>query len=380
MLNTETAAEFVPGGLGVSKPLRCAPPGLPSLIPSLTDPVGFSKKFKKSARPWKHSVTSLRSPGVKGWIPVDAEDGMDEECTEFTGEEALLPDHIPDDLWQTHFRQHDAELNDRKETEYLLSLYKDCSGRWPVIYDRWQTHRVYGLRGKSIESLKSRFNKVVMKLLEIDILQTRKPEHNIERMQVLQSLRFLPIFSIKYNEKNEYLRRIFLENSLKRQHPDALQEKALAEVMRVPNLTMKKRSNRSQALVAPGTVLASSNITNIQTEVSPADMNRIKAMLKSLGIDREDLSKTPKIGRLLATIEKETHTLIMMRDSLQRKKQELEILKSTGANGSQNQSSQRIKQLQPATPPINPTHNAHTVLMEAAAAAASASMQQKRKR
>ena len=40
-----------------------------------------------------------------------------------------------------------------------------------------------------------------------------------------------------------------------------------------------------------------------------------------------------KLSKLFAVIERETYSLIMLRDSLQRKKQELEILRTSGVNG-----------------------------------------------
>ena len=369
MIYDDDVPEYLPGGSGSRYPFKFAPPGLPSMYPNICDPMTVTNKLSRPVRSWKR-VGGVPCDGESsGWVPVNSDEHMVNISPNYQGEEGLLPDSIPDELWQTHFRQHDAELNDRKETEYLLSLYKECCGRWPVIYDRWQMHSVYGLRGKSIESLKSKFNKVVMKLMEIDVLQQRKaPLSNVDRIEVSQSLRCLPLFSIKYNEKNEYLRRLFVENLHKRTVADPMQEKALSELLRIPNLTMKKR--RSPPIAAPGTVVASSTIPNVQTEVSSAEANRIKAMLKALGIERENLAKTPKIGKLMATIEKQAHILIMMRDSLQRKKQELEILKATGANGHRKQ--------QP--PPPAPVHNVNTVLMEAAVAAASAAAQQKRKR
>lgn len=365
----DNVAEFVPGGSCSAFSHKLVSPGLPSMYPVVSDPLTAENKLDRPVKRWKLTKVGGDSRIASSWVA----EGDSEMAESFYGEECLLPDSIPDELWQTHFRQHDAELSDRKETEYLLSLYKECSGRWPVIYDRWQMHAVYGLRGKSVESLKSKFNKVVMKLLEIDLLTKKKPASNLERMQMMsQSLRYLPIFSIKYNEKNEYLRRLFLEN--KRQ-PD---ERALAEILRVPNMSIKKKP-APRAMAAPGTVLASASIPNLLNEISASDSNRIKLILSALGIKRDTLTKTPKISKLLAIVEKETHTLIMMRDSLQRKKQELEILKTTGASAQNHAlgAPQRVKLVSAPSTPAPPTHNAHTVLMEAAAAVAA---QQKRKR
>lgn len=249
----------------------------------------------------------------------------------FQGEEDIVPDSIPDSLWQSHFRQHDAELNDRKETEYLLQLYKRTSGRWPVIYDRWQTHPVYGLRGKSLESLKSKFNKVVMKLFEIDILRQKRPATTVERIQISQQLKYLPIFSMKYNEKNEFLRRLFLENSFKRNAQEF--EKYIGEILKVPSMSMKKKTQQIRAGSVPGPVLASSLVPSTEADFTSSEFSRVKSVLASLGIDRSAAMSTPKLAKLFASVEKEAGTLLMMRDSLQRKKQELEILRSNGGSG-----------------------------------------------
>ena len=331
MIYDDSLPEFVPGGAGAHLAIRFAPNGPPPMYAAISDPMAPENRMSSPVRKWE-----LRRPNTGKalvWAVHEEVDSMRDSTSElFQGEELLIPDSIPDELWHAHFRQHDADLNDRKEADFLLQLFKQTCGRWPVIYDRWQMHPVYGLRGKSVEALKSKFNKIAMKLLEIDLLQRKRPASAMERIQVSQQLKYLPLFSMKYNEKNEYLRRLFLDNAFKR-GVSADHEKAVSEIMRVPTMMMKKKSQQSKPPVAPGPHAASTLITTLQSEVTNSEYNRVKAVLKGLGVDRASTAITPKLAKLMATVEKEAATLLMMRDSLQRKKQELEILRTSGGNG-----------------------------------------------
>ena len=384
MIYDATVSEFVAGGVGSRVPTRVAPPGLPSMSTVLSDPLSRINRLQQPVHRWKRSRMLNLDYCASTWAREDHDEIMDGVnngvLRVFSGEESLIPDSIPEDIWQAHFRQHDADLSDRKETEFLLSLYKQCSGRWPVVYDRWQSHPVFGPRGKSIESLKSKFNKVMLKLLEVDALKRNKATTATERIQATQSLRWLPIFAMKYNEKNEYLRRVFLENEFRRESsPEAISacEKYVNELMRVPNLTMKHKKAMTggpgKPALIPGPQLASSLIQSVHSEISLAESNRLKAILKSLGVDRASMQRTPKLSKLFSIVEREAHSLLMMRDSLQRKKQELEILRTSGMNGGVGNGLNNRPRPPPSGPP---SQNVNEVLMAAASAAA----QQKRKR
>jgi hypothetical protein len=187
------------------------------------------------------------------------------------------------------------------------------------------------LRGKSLESLKSKFNKVVSRLLEIDFMQRRKPTSNNERTLISQQLKFLPLFSVKFNEKNEFLRRSFLLNAFRKGSTSDV-EKLCNDLNRVAISNMKKKFPQQKPPLTPGPHASSSLVLNIQTEVTASEYLRVKGLLKSVGVDRNYVALTPRTAKLLAIVEKEVATLLMMRDSLQRKKQELEILRSTGSN------------------------------------------------
>jgi hypothetical protein len=348
MFYDETIAEFVSGSRTFHVSSKLAPPGLPSMYPVISQPLAPSNRMDLPVKRWGRDFDC--NSQTTRWVPLDLDEFMADKLEEFQGEESLVPESIPDELWQTHFRQHDSELNDRKETEFLLLLYKQSSGRWPVIYDRWQSHSVYGLRGKSLEALKSKFNKIAMKLLEIDLLQRKRPATTMERFQFLQELKYLPIFSMKYNEKNEYLRRIFLDNAYKK--PNSVdQEKMVGEIMRGPNLAIKKKNQQSRPQLTPGPHLSKSLITSVQTEISGSEATRMRSMLAGLGISISASFSTPRIAKMLAVIEKETLSLLMMRDSLQRKKQELEILRTSGGTHAMHRARQ------PAPPPAGVAHS-----------------------
>jgi hypothetical protein len=337
MLYHDDVGEFVPGDPGTHFPHVMGPPGLVPLTTCVSDSF-VPKSGVTSVRKWKRVRPALGGPTASVWGTDSDETMEDVRLTTKCIEELLIPDEIPEDVWQMYFRQGDSELNDKRETEFLLSLYKECSGRWPVIYDRWQSHGIYGPRGKSIESIKAKFNRAVTKLLEVDaISRSKKPSS--DRSGHNRSLKYLPLFSMKYNEKNEYLRRMFLDNEYKRQkvsEASANADRYLGDLMRIPNMTVKmKKGQRSgqPSNLPPGPHLMSGLIQSVHSEISLSESNRVKAVVKGLGINRAEMMRTPQLAKLFAIVERETHMLLMMRDSVQRKKQELEIVKTSGTMG-----------------------------------------------
>jgi hypothetical protein len=380
MMYDESLDDFIVGGGTSQLPVKFAPQGPPPMIPVLIELPPSDSSVSRGSRSWRLEHVP-REIGLK-WVPQNQDAPMEEaSSTIFHGEESLLPETISDTIWQSHFRHQDTELADRKETEILLKLYLQSCGRWPVIHDRWVSHPVYGSRGRSLEALKSRFSRLVTKLVEIDLFQRKKPSSNSERLQVSQQLKYLPLFTMKYNEKNEYLRRIFLLNSDKRGSSPEL-DKLMNELTRIPTLNMKKRLPSLKAPLTPGPHAASSLMANVQAELSASEYLRVKSLLKSVGLDRAGMSITPKIARLLSVVEREAATLLIMRDSLQRKKQELEILRSSGGAGVT-----RLRNAPQSTPPsttaaLTPV-TVSAPLLSAPAAQASQSLslsQQKRKR
>ena len=380
MIYDDSLDDFTVGGSWSRLPVKFAPHGPPPMVPVVLELPASDSSGSRGSRSWR--LERIPNDIAPRWIP-QAQDAPMEEASSivFHGEESLLPEAIPDSIWQDHFRHQDSELADRKETEFLLQLYIQSCGRWPVIYDRWVHHPVYGSRGKSLEALKARFSRVVTKLMEIDLFQRKKPNSNSERLQVSQQLKYLPLFTMKYNEKNEYLRRIFLQNIYKRGSSAEL-EKLMNELIRIPSLNMKKRLPSLKAPLTPGPHAASNLISNVQGELTASEYLRVKSLLKSVGLDRGRMSLTPKVARLLSIVEKEAATLLIMRDSLQRKKQELEILRSSGGAGVA-----RLRNPPQSTPPsttaaVTPVTSS-APLLSAPAATTSQSLslsQQKRKR
>ncbi len=363
MLYDEHVGEFTAGDPSSQLPNTMSAPGLIPLSTVISDPLAPNVQLKRAARTWKLAQVANCSGGCRVWVS-NSDESMSDQILPEADEESLIPDNIPDEIWQTHFRQGEGELNDKRETEFLLTLYKECSGRWPVIYDRWQSHSVYGPRGKSLESIKTKFSKAVSKLLEVDIFGRRKPSTSMDRLHLSRSLKFLPLFSMKYNEKNEYLRRIFLDNEFRRQKVAEASNNAdryMSDLMRMPSMTMKykKGSRGGQPSTLPtGPHLTSSLVQSVHSEIGLAESNRVKAVLKSLGVNRNDMMRTPQLAKLFAIVEREAHVLIMMRDSLQRKKQELEIIRTSGLNGLGISHRPRTASQQP---PVSVNHVAQSV-------------------
>jgi hypothetical protein len=316
------------GESGGCDSIHLGPPGLPPLVHVVSNPHLMDNKLSAPVRRWeKRAVGFSRSR----WCPV--EELGPSESTTAACEDDVVPDTIPDDIWQTHFRQTESDLSDKKEAEYILSLFRQCSGRWPVIYDRWLSHPIYGERGRPLESLKSKFFKVNSKLLEIDALQRNQPTNNSERAAVLSSVRLLLPFTLRYNEKNEFLRRAVKELQWKQTAKDLdEQQKMLAEITRLPTISIRKKAPKPTLPV--GASLASQSTPSPLADLSQAEGNRVRAVLKALGLDRAKMATTPSLQKRFALIEREAHALIMLRDSLNRKRQELEILRTGGNSGS----------------------------------------------
>jgi DNA methyltransferase 1-associated protein 1 len=50
----------------------------------------------------------------------------------------------------------------KEETDYLVNVYQECNGKWPVIVDRYD----WGVPTRSMEDLKARFYHISAKLLQ----------------------------------------------------------------------------------------------------------------------------------------------------------------------------------------------------------------------
>ena len=67
----------------------------------------------------------------------------------------------------------------KEETDYLIDIYRECSGKWPVIVDHYWYDGGSGER--SMEDLKSRFYGVSAALLQLNtpITSMTAPEYNL---------------------------------------------------------------------------------------------------------------------------------------------------------------------------------------------------------
>ena len=103
MLFDDSLPEFVPGGSCSNMPVKFAPPGLPPMYTVLSDPIASKNRMAESVTGWKLSRVGQGS--VSKWSRTEEDERMSDQSSIFHGEECLVPESIPDDLWQSHFRQ-----------------------------------------------------------------------------------------------------------------------------------------------------------------------------------------------------------------------------------------------------------------------------------
>ncbi|KAM3420562.1 hypothetical protein BST61_g3824 [Cercospora zeina] len=65
-----------------------------------------------------------------------------------------------DEIYEQDLRHDDWT---KAETDYLLQTYRECNGKWPVVWDHYE----YGDKTRSMEDLKARFYKVSAQLLQL---------------------------------------------------------------------------------------------------------------------------------------------------------------------------------------------------------------------
>ncbi|KAI5359726.1 Putative SWR1-complex protein 4/DNA methyltransferase 1-associated protein [Septoria linicola] len=72
---------------------------------------------------------------------------------------AEIPEY-DDEAYEQHLRHDDWT---KAETDYLVELYRDCNGKWPVVWDHYE----YEDKSRSMEELKARFYKISAQLLQL---------------------------------------------------------------------------------------------------------------------------------------------------------------------------------------------------------------------
>lgn len=77
-----------------------------------------------------------------------------------------LPDRVPAPTYDAEIYEAHLTSSDwtKEETDYLVELYGDCHGKWPVIADHYDFE---GGSARSMEDLKSRFYTVSASLLQL---------------------------------------------------------------------------------------------------------------------------------------------------------------------------------------------------------------------
>lgn len=65
-----------------------------------------------------------------------------------------------DEIYEEHLRHDDWT---KAETDYLVETYRECNGKWPVVWDHYE----YEDKTRSMEDLKARFYKVSAQLLQL---------------------------------------------------------------------------------------------------------------------------------------------------------------------------------------------------------------------
>ena len=114
---------------------------------------------------------------------------------------------------------HDAEWS-KEETDYLVGLYQECNGKWPIVIDRYE----YGGPERSMEDLKARFYRISASLLSLNtpITSMTAPEYNL--YQTLSN----------FNPAQEISRKKLAEGHLQRRQNEVDEESVLlSELQRI---------------------------------------------------------------------------------------------------------------------------------------------------
>ena len=103
MIYDPAVSEFVAGGVGSRLPNRFAPPGLPSMSTVLADPLSSVNRTQGPVQKWKRSRMFDMANSAFMWKREDDDQEMSDDKEKallvFNGEEAVIPDTIPDDIW-----------------------------------------------------------------------------------------------------------------------------------------------------------------------------------------------------------------------------------------------------------------------------------------
>ena len=249
----------------------------------------------------------LTQGSTRSTISVWQPEGSAPRITRPFGEELLVPAYLDTDTWNLTIRGIETDWQDKTETDLLLSLYRSCGGRWPVIHDRWQSDPVYGSKGRTLESLKARFAKVFSKLQDSP--------------------------SLRYSEIYDQHRRQFLDQHLQKDPAVVDQQQRQARELFRSKLRLKGKPENPRVGVFTAAALAK------HPELSPVESEKVKAAAAALGLDLFGTARTLRVQRLLAGIVKQLHCLVLLKESVATKIRDTESL----AQNNQQQSVVKVK-------------------------------------
>ena len=189
-----------------------------------------------------------------------------------------IPSFIEAEVWNSSLRSLDHDW-DKADTELLLQLYQSTGARWAVISDRLK---------RPVEQLKARFVKVYNRLLEIS------GSLNARTLYQPQTDR----------EAREFLEMQFAKD----QHTHEQHQRMIRDLLR----PRKKKIPQT-----PSTTGAAAVSSLVRTpEISPADLEKVQALMKALGI-AEISTKTLRVQKLHVSILKQLHMFVLLKEAIQ---------------------------------------------------------------
>lgn len=118
-----------------------------SLTTSITSAYTM-QRIRKAAK-WTQQDRRWRRVDATNPLPDYSKYNVKADIPEY--DEATYEQHLQHDDWT------------RAETDYLVELYQECNGKWPVIWDHYE----FEDKTRSMEELKARFYKISAQLLQL---------------------------------------------------------------------------------------------------------------------------------------------------------------------------------------------------------------------
>ncbi|KAL9526921.1 SWR1-complex protein [Sphaerulina musiva] len=106
------------------------------------------QRIRKAAK-WTQQDRRWRRVDATNPLPDYSKYNVKADIPEY--DEATYEQHLQHDDWT------------KAETDYLVELYQECNGKWPVIWDHYE----FEDKTRSMEELKARFYKISAQLLQL---------------------------------------------------------------------------------------------------------------------------------------------------------------------------------------------------------------------